>query len=73
MAGKSLGDLEYEKFDSNGVVKIEEQSPREIEELLERQVILLERINSHLEVQIKYLQEFFVGGILDDHVGGQGI
>ena len=66
--GKSLGDLEYEKFDDDGIVKIKEQSPREIEDLLERQILLLEDINKHLEVQIRYLQEFFIGGILDDHV-----
>lgn len=65
--GKSLGDLEYEKFDDDGVLKIKEQAPRTIEDLLERQVYLLEKINGHLEVQIKYLEEFFVGGILDDH------
>ena len=66
--GKSLGDLEYQKFDDDGVVKIAEQSPRIIEDLLARQIVLLEDINKHLEVQIRYLQEFFVGGILDDHV-----
>jgi hypothetical protein len=68
VANKSLGDLEYEKFDSDGVVKIAEQSPQVIEDLLNRQINLLEDINKHLEVQIRYLQEFFIGGILDDHV-----
>ena len=65
--GKSIGDLEYEKFDDDGIVKIKEQSPRQIEDLLERQIVLLKDINKHLEVQIKYLKEFFLGGILDDH------
>lgn len=67
MAG-SIGDLEYNKFSEDGTVKITEQEPVEIRDLLERQIVLLEDINKHLEVQIRYLQEFFVGGILDDHV-----
>lgn len=63
----SLGDKENQKFDIDGNVKIVEQSPRVIEDLLERQIGLLLDINKHLETQIKYLREFFVGGILDDH------
>ena len=64
----SLGDLEYQKFDDDGAVKIKEQSPRQIEDLLERQLIELKSINKHLETQIKYLSQFFMGGILDDHI-----
>jgi len=64
--GKSLGDLEYQKFDDDGVVKVSEQSPKSIESLLERQIKLLEIMSLHLETQIKYLDEFFIGGILDD-------
>lgn len=64
--GKSLGDLEYQKFDENGVVKITEQSPRQIEYLIEQQIFLLEDIRNLLQLQINYLKEFFEDGILDD-------
>ncbi|MDC1299944.1 hypothetical protein N8Z24_00395 [bacterium] len=71
--GNSLGDLEYQKFDDDGAVKIKEQSPRKIEDLLEMQLNQLNHINKHLEVQIKYLSEFFMGGILDDHLDHEEI
>lgn len=66
-SNKSIGDLEYEKFDdSDGVVTVKtiEQDPIAFALYQEQQMIIFKAILSELQNQTKYLRNLFSGDIL---------